>query len=74
MGKVRDVSLEKGYDKGIICMSLQHMNENAENKPKWIRQNLTNRKFLVKLPKNRVPIFTNRIGEMRKKAKTIVIL
>ena len=24
-------------------MSLQHMNENAEKKPKWIRQNLTNR-------------------------------
>ena len=55
-------------------MSLQHMNENAENKPKWIRQHLTNRKLLVKLPKNRVSIFTNRIGEMRKQAKTIVIL
>ncbi len=50
------------------------MNEKAENKPKWIRQNLTNRKLFVKMPKNRVSILTNRIGEMRKQAKTIVIL
>ena len=45
-----------------------------ENKPKWIRQHLTNRKFLVKLPKNRVSILTNRIGKTGCQGKSVVIL
>jgi hypothetical protein len=67
-------SAKRGINIFIVYMSLQHMNENAENKPKWIRQHLIKRKFLVKLPKNRVALLTNRIAKTGKQEKSIVIL